>query len=121
MTGEGGRVFSPCVRFAAALGLFVAIATALCPLRVCFGHEEEDAAPATPGKHSHEHHEGPDKDAGCCTDVPTETGGPWTVVHMDLPTVGCAEPANGGPRTPPSSPTTDAPRVVPTRTTVLLR
>lgn len=108
------------MRFAAALGLFVAIATALCPLRVCFGHEEEDAAPATPGKHSHEHHEGPDKDQGCCTDVPSETGGPWIVIHLAVPSVAFAEPA-ASPRTPPASIPTGAPRVVPSRTTVLLR
>jgi hypothetical protein len=108
------------VRFAAALGLFVAIASAVCPLRLCFGHEDEEAAATTPGKHAHEHHEGPDNDAGCCTDVPTETGGPWIVVQLALPSVGLAEPARG-PRTPPSSPSTGAPRVVPVRTTVLLR
>jgi hypothetical protein len=108
------------VRFAAALGLFVAFATALCPLRMCFGHEEGDAAPATPGNHGHEHHEGPDKDAGCCTDVPTETGGPWIVVQLALPSVGFAEPASA-PRTPSATSHADATRVVPSRTTVLLR
>ena len=88
---------------------------------MCFGHEEEDAAPAAPGKHSHEHHEGPDNDASCCTDVPTETGGPWNVVQLALPSVGLAEPALGPRRPPASSSPTDAPRVVPSRTTVLLR
>jgi hypothetical protein len=113
-------VYTRGVRFAAALGLFVAIASAVCPLRLCFGHEDEGTAPAVPGKHSHEHHEGPDNDAGCCTDVPTETGGPWIVVHLGLPSVACAVPL-AGPRTPPSSAAPDAPRVVPVRTTVLLR
>lgn len=102
------------------MGLLVAIASAVCPLRVCFDHEEDDAAPAPPGQHGHEHHEGPDNDATCCTDIPTETGGPWIVVHLALPSVGCVTPA-GGPRTPPASVANDAPRVVPFRTTVLLR
>lgn len=87
---------------------------------MCFGHEEADAAPTAPGKHSHDHHEGPDNDASCCTDVPAETGGPWIVVQLALPLVGFAEPALG-PRTPPASPSVGAPPVVPVRTTVLLR
>ncbi len=97
------------------------MATAVCPLRMCFGHEgEAPAAPSIPGKHGHEGHEGPDTGSGCCVDVPTETGGPWTVVELDLPFVRCAEPARG-PRTPTLPAPTGAPSFVPLRSTVLLR
>jgi hypothetical protein len=106
------------VRFAAALGLFVALATAVCPLRMCFA-DDEAAAPG-PGRHGHEGHEGPDRNAGCCVDVPKETGGPWAVVQLDLPCVRVAELATG-PRAPTPSAPAPAPRSDPLRSTVLLR
>jgi len=109
------------VRFAAALGLFVAIVTALCPLRICFDRDDEHTRTAAPGKHSHDDHEGPDRNAGCCTDVPTETGGPWFVVQLDLPTVAvCAAPPSA-PQPPHASPPADVHHADDVRTTVLLR
>lgn len=109
------------MRFAAALGLFVAVTTAVCPLRLCFGHEDEHTRTAATGKHGHDGHEGPDRDAGCCTDVPTETGGPWFVVHLALPVVaGCAQPP-AAPQPPHASPSAEVPHVDALRTTVLLR
>jgi hypothetical protein len=108
------------VRIVAALGIFVAVATGLCPLKTCFDGEGHAPAPAAPGDHGHDDHQGPDRDSGCCVDVPKETGGPWVVVHLDLPVVRCAEP-DAGPRTPSSSEFLDAPRVAPARPTVLLR
>lgn len=108
------------MRFGAALGVLVAIATAVSPLRLCFDHEDRTPTSATPGTHGHEGHEGPDRDAGCCTDVPADTGGPLFVVHLDLPPVDAAEPVVAPP-TPPVSAGERAPRVDPARTTVLLR
>ncbi|HEX5138224.1 MAG TPA: hypothetical protein VFY93_14705 [Planctomycetota bacterium] len=109
------------MRFAAALGLFVAIATAVCPLRLCFGHDEEGTVPAAPGNHGHDDHEGPDRNAGCCTDVPTETGGPWFVVHLNVPSVASSVPPVTAPQPPHASPPADAPHADAVRTTVLLR
>jgi hypothetical protein len=106
------------VRIAVALGLIAAMATALCPLRICFGHEEARAS--GPAEHSHEGHEGPDRDEGCCVDVPTDAGVPFTVAALDLPSLRIAAPVLG-PRTPTSSAPEDAPRSVPRRSTVLLR
>ena len=97
------------------------MATAVCPLRLCFVHDTEGpAAPSAPGHHGHDGHKGPDTDDGCCVDVPTETGGPWAVAHLDVPCVRIAEPEQG-----PGSPTlpapAPAPRFDPLRSTVLLR
>lgn len=107
------------MKIATALGIFVTFVTALCPLRTCF-EPDGTAAPSTPLHHGHEGHEGPDRDSGCCVDVPRETGGPWVVVHLDLPGVRCATP-DSAPRAPSVSEPEDAPRVAPVRPTVLLR
>lgn len=104
------------VRIAAALCLFAAMATAFCPQRICFSHDETSAS--GPGEHSHEDHEGPDNDEGCCIDVPTDAGGPFAVAALDLPCVRLAAPVLG-PRTPTSP--APAPRSDPRRSTVLLR
>ncbi len=112
------RGYTPNVRVATILGLFAAMATALCPLRICFGHEEAKAS--GPAEHSHEDHEGPDRDDGCCVDVPTDAGAPFAVAALDLPSVCFAAPVLG-PRTPTSSAPEDAPRSAPHRSTVLLR
>lgn len=102
-----------------ALVLWVSIATALCPLRTCF--ERNGTTESTvPGGHSHEDHQGPDRDAGCCVDVPRETGGPWVVVQLDLPEVRWAEP-EPAPEAPSDLATADAPRDADSRPTVLLR
>lgn len=85
---------------------------------MCFGHDEGSAAPA--GEHGHEDHEGPDTEDGCCVDVPTDTGGPWAVLQLDLPCVRCAEPSTG-PRTPTHPAPAEAPRSDPLRSIVLLR
>jgi hypothetical protein len=108
------------VRIAAALGLFVAMATAVCPLRMCFEGADGLPTPAAPGAHGHDDHEGPDRDGGCCSDVPTETGGPFVVLHLDLPAVRCAE-LLGAPRPPILPSSVEAAYPAPLRSTVLLR
>jgi len=122
--GPGGCVraadggYTPSVRIVTVLGLFAAMATALCPLRICFGHDEAKAS--GPAEHSHEGHEGPDRDEGCCVDVPTDAGVPFAVAALDVPSLRLAAPVLG-PRAPTPSAPRDAPRSGPRRSTVLLR
>ncbi len=98
--------------------LVAALSTAVCPIRMCFGHEARAVTPA--GEHGHEDHEGPDSDSGCCVDVPADAHGLWAVLELDLPCVRCAEPV-AGPRAPTHPAPAAAPGFDPLRSTVLLR